>query len=124
MVAAQALRATVRIVGTTAVVRVYLVAQDLPGVKKRGRRPPSSFIFHLLNEIRASEQEWEGEMLEGDAVPLFRAESVRCHTPSSTLKQTDIDLSRTRGPFSIFTATSSRHLTTLMLTKVWRRRRV
>ncbi|BGP15858.1 hypothetical protein JCM10213_005656 [Rhodosporidiobolus nylandii] len=78
--AALAVRATVRVVGTTAVVRVYLVPQDLPEMAdadhRRGalKRPAGSTVFGLLNAVRMSPEEWSGEV-QSEAVPLFMSET-------------------------------------------------
>ncbi|BGP47916.1 hypothetical protein JCM10450v2_003781 [Rhodotorula kratochvilovae] len=65
------LRATVRIVGETAIVRVYLVPQDLPELRSPARgksraRPPGSSIVALLNEVRVHSGEWDGVVQIGD----------------------------------------------------------
>ncbi|GAA5825761.1 hypothetical protein JCM11251_000361 [Rhodosporidiobolus azoricus] len=79
LTSALATRATMRVVGTTAILRVYLVPQDLPELADpaytRGRTkwPPGSTVFQVLNAIRMSEEEWEGGFVDGD-VPRFMDE--------------------------------------------------
>ncbi|GAA5914943.1 hypothetical protein JCM8208_000780 [Rhodotorula glutinis] len=73
--AAHVLRATVRIVGegeqAAALVRVYLVPQDLPELRGPGAvrsrtRPPGSVVLGLLSAVRVHAGEWDGEMQDGD----------------------------------------------------------
>ncbi|GJN89115.1 hypothetical protein Rhopal_002089-T1 [Rhodotorula paludigena] len=74
-------RATVRLVGDSALVRVYLVPQDLPELKdaayKYGRlqRPAGSRILGLLSAVRVSPEEWAGELSEEGDSPLFMEET-------------------------------------------------
>lgn len=77
LIGASAVRATVRISKPSiAVIRVYLVPQDLLELVKSPRRPPSSTIFHVLDAIRASKDEWEGMVEVDEEVQLFRTEVV------------------------------------------------
>ena len=89
--AAHVLRATVRIVdvdvgegegsAAAALVRVYLVPQDLPELRGPGAvrarmRPPGSVVLGLLSAVRVHAGEWDGEVQSGD-LPGFMAETVR-----------------------------------------------
>ncbi|GAA5906076.1 hypothetical protein JCM6882_003552 [Rhodosporidiobolus microsporus] len=77
--ASLAARATVQVVDSTAIVRVYLVPQDLPELadpaysRWKTKRPPGSTVFQVLNAVRVSRREWNGEAEDGD-VPRFMDE--------------------------------------------------
>ncbi|GAA5861028.1 hypothetical protein JCM8547_008012 [Rhodosporidiobolus lusitaniae] len=81
LTASLAVRGTVRVTSeSTAIVRVYLVPQDLPEASDplyetgRTKRLPGSTVFHLLQEVRVSTREWYGELDEDEAVPSFLEE--------------------------------------------------
>ncbi|GAA5859888.1 hypothetical protein JCM1840_001782 [Sporobolomyces johnsonii] len=75
--AALVLRSTVRMVDNDAVLRVYLIPQDLPELwqpeyaKGRLKRPPSSTVYPVLSAVRSSLSEWNGAIEPRDVPRLM-----------------------------------------------------
>ncbi|GAA6056120.1 hypothetical protein JCM3770_006004 [Rhodotorula araucariae] len=80
--AAFVLRATVRVIEETALVRVYLIPQDLPELRdpplgKSRARPPGNSIVTLLSSVRVHQGEWEGDVQLGDLAGLMAETDMR-----------------------------------------------
>ncbi|GAA5943611.1 hypothetical protein JCM1841_004285, partial [Sporobolomyces salmonicolor] len=81
--AALVLRSTVRMVDNNAVLRIYLIPQDLPELwqpeyaKGRLKRPPSSTVYPVLYSVRSSPSEWNGAIQSGDVPHLMDEKDER-----------------------------------------------
>jgi len=73
------LRATVKLIGFHAVIRIYLIPEDLPeriqlAETKNGKVDRPRVLLAVLSSVRRNQYEWNGQMQKG-AVTMFMEES-------------------------------------------------